>query len=170
MKEKSITPNLILEWENARSKADDLENQITDRIDYILKTWFEAFDTKLNTWYFDGAGEGEVGELASHMHKDNIWGIVVMLDDNLDESDMCIIDKDGDEWFWQSEIPVRWLFDDGFKEEIIQGKAAFEKKERERLEAKKRSKEAKKTKTNALAEAAKKKLTPEELDALKKLL
>jgi len=168
MNSKPITRSLVMDWQEAHRKASKLEDAITERIDYVLKTWFEVFGAKLEYWYFDGADEGEIGDLYRYFNDDNIYGFYVEVKGCPDE--MVIIDKDGDEWGWESEIQTRWLFEEGFKEEIIQGKALYEKREKERQEAKKKSREAKKAKDDALAEAAKKKLSPEELAALKRTL
>lgn len=163
-----ITPNLIVNWQEAHAKASKFEDQIIDRIDYILNTWFEVFGSKLDYWYFDGADEGEVGNLSRYFDNNSISGFYVEV--NKCPNEMIIIDKDGHEWGWESEIPTRWLFEDGVKEEIVNGKAEYERRERERKEKKKQSAANRKAKDEQLAAEAMKKLSKEELAALKRAL
>lgn len=166
-KKPAITPELVMKWENAVKQASKLEDEITDRIDYILHFWFSTFGAKLEWWYFDGAEEGEVGDIKINM--DTIWNFYVEVK-NYPDNDMSIIDKDGDVYSWQSEIPTRWLYDDNFEEEIVEGKAEFERREAERLAKKKQRTAEKKAQDSKLAEAAKKKLSKEELAALRRTL
>lgn len=138
----AITPKIVMDWEQATKKASALEEEIIDRIDYILHFWFAAFGAKLEYWYFDGADEGEAGPIK--MNIDSIWNFYVEVK-NFPDNDMIFIDKDGDEYSWQSEIPTRWLYDDSFEEEITKGKAEYERREAERLAKKKQKAADKKT-------------------------
>jgi|ERR1019366_7768679 hypothetical protein len=67
-----ITKELVNKWAAAHQAAGGLEGIIEDRITYIIETWFNAFGGKLDTWYFDGANEGEVGDLSPHMDANSI--------------------------------------------------------------------------------------------------
>jgi hypothetical protein len=71
-----IANDLPSRWEQKRGEADELEGQITDRIHYILNFIFDFESAKLSTWYFDGAAEGEVGNLRNHISGDTIYSIV----------------------------------------------------------------------------------------------
>ncbi len=163
----AITPKLVMDWEQATKKASALEEEIINRIDYILHFWFAAFGAKLEYWYFDGADEGEIGPIK--MNIDTIWNFYVEAK-NFPDDDMRFIDKDGDEYSWQSEIPTRWLYDDSFEEEITKGKAEYERRETERLAKKKQKAADKKLQDSKLVEDAKKKLSKEELAALRRTL
>jgi len=165
----AIAPKVVSQWEAARHEYKKLEDQILDRIDYILNTWFSIYGAKLEYWYFDGAAEGEVGDLHRFMNTDSIWSFYVETK-NYPDNDMVFIDKDGDEYSWQSEIPTRWLYDDSFEEEIIKGKAEYERREEERLAKKKQKTANKKAQDEKLVEEAKKKLSKEELAALRRTL
>lgn len=166
---KAITRKLVLDWQEAARKAGKLEDEITSRIDYILRTWFDIFGAKLEYWYFEGAAEGEIGDLGRFLNEDTIYNFYTEVK-NYPDDDMIFIDKDGDEYTWQSEIPTRWLYDDNFKEEIIKGKAEYKRLEEERKANKKATALAKKAKDEQLVADAKKKLSKEELAALKRNL
>ncbi len=167
MSEKPITQKFVDEWYGVSTRAAKMEDEITERIDYILRTIFETFDGKLNYWYFDGAGEGEVGDLARWMNDEEISGIYTEAAKNC-KSPMVIIDRFGDEWEYQGEFPTRWLFDSEFAIELHNGKLQYELKEKERKEKQKARSEAKKKQDARLVEEAKKKLSKEELAAIRR--
>jgi len=167
-----ITQDTFSQWEKSSSLASKMEGVIQDRITYILEVFFGAFGGKLQNWYFDDAAEGRVGDLADNMCSEEIYSIYTDISPQPkpnDGYDFMIIDKFGDEWGWESSVPVRWLFED-FEEEIIKGKALYEVKLKEKQEAAAVQRSLKKKIDSALAEQAKAKLTKEELKALKKVL
>lgn len=173
MNNKIITHGLVLEWQETQRKASQLEDQIQKRITYILQVWFKAFGSKLETWYFNDAGEGEVGDLYRHFGDDSIHGFYVECKPrpkgNDEYESMVIFNKDGYEYGWESEIPTRWLYED-FESEIIEGKKKYD----EQLRLKKEKAAAKRAKhtaeTNKLADEALSKLSKTEIAALKKVL
>lgn len=169
MLNKPISKSDVEKWQLVSNEASLLEDVITNRITYILTKWFEAFGGTVNTWYFDGANEGEIGNLFEYMNNDIIWNIRVDMEiypKSNDRSAFVIIDRFGSEYQWQNEIPTRWLFED-FEQEIFDGKTAFEEAEKHRKEKSKLAKSMSKKKQRELAEQAKAKLTKEELKALK---
>lgn len=168
MKKDPIAKTLMNAWEVSRSATSKYEEIINDRIDYILRFWFEAFGGKLNYWWFEGADEGEVGDLYRHMNKTSINEIWVDCVNNSKE-DMIILDKNGLEYEWQNEIPTRWLYED-FESEIIKGKQDFINRELERKNKKKELSAKQKAEDEALAQAAKSKLSKKELAALRRTL
>lgn len=165
-----LTPLLVKQWEIAEQQAGALKEQIVDRIDYIIKTIFKAFDKKFDYWYFYGAGEGEVGPLIINS---NSFSVITELaknrNGNYDFNEMVILLKDGSEWELNDSIPSRWLFED-FEKELVDGKKKFEEKEAERKVKQKELSAAKKQEDKALIEAAKKKLSKKELAALRRSL
>ena len=167
MSKTPITQKFIDEWREAYRRSAKMEDTITERIDYILRTIFETFGAKLDYWYFDGAAEGEVGDLARWMDDDEISGIYTEAIKEI-KSPMVIIDKFGDEWEYQGEIPTRWLFDAEFAIELHNGKLQHELKEKERKEKQKERSAAKKKRDELLVEEAKKKLSKEELAAIRR--
>lgn len=172
---KAISPSLVEEARDLANRAGKLEEQIVERIDFIVKSWFKIFDVKLDTWYFHGAGEGEVGNMWPRFDErdGHVWIITELArnkNGGYDSKEMVIIDKDGGEWGWDDSIPVRWLYDDNFEEEIIKGKAEFEKREVERKAKQKELSAAKKLEDKKLIEEAKKKLSKKELAALRRSL
>lgn len=167
-KEEPITQKLIHDWKVASSEASSMEEEIIERIDHIVRAWFKAFNNELNYWYFDGAAEGEVGDLSKYMGADTIWCIWTELKKECPH-DMAIIDKNGDVYVWESSIPTRWLFED-FEDEIINGKKLYEQKELERKAKIKTLSTQKKIEDRLLVEEAKKKLSKKELAALKRSL
>ena len=159
----------VKEWEDARRTADALEGSIIDRIDYVLKVWFKAFDCELKNWYFEGAEESSMGDL--HCNDDSIYSIHIdnFKGDKVPHNDMIIIDKDGGEYGWESEIPLRWLFED-CEQEIVEGRKKYEKREAFRKESLKTKRAKQKAEDLALADGAMAKLSKKELAALKKVL
>lgn len=173
MSNKPLNPDLIETWKNSRRETSKLEKQIFDRITYIIEVWFKAFGGKLNNWYFQGAGEGKVGNLSGNMSTDCISSILTFGKPNPKPNEsysMVIIDKYDEEYSWQSEIPIRWLFDPFFKDEIVSGKRLFDEKEIARKATNKAQRAKQKETDQSLIKAVKQKLTKEELAALKRSL
>lgn len=169
---KPITKDLVDKWDDAVCTASQLEQEIINRVNYVISVWVSAFGGKLTNWWFSSADEGEMGHLADHMSKDSIYSIHIECKPQPkpnDEYSMVIIDKDGSEYGWESEIPLRWLFED-CEDEIVKGKALYDQKLIKKKEAAALRRTLKKKLDTALAEQAKAKLTPEELQALKKVL
>lgn len=158
-----ITKELFDEWDVLIKKAGQLEAKIEARITYILKTYFKIFGNKLDTWYFCGAEEGEVGDLKSHIWGDQIWSFEV--DSSGKDWEMAFIDKDGNECYWENSIPTRWLFED-FETEIKEGKELFQKRQFEKELKRKASIEKRKMQKQQLIDSAKSKLSQDELKAL----
>ena len=157
-------------WKDAQQTARELEQGIVDRLDYVLKVWFKAFGCELNNWYFEGSEECSMGSL--HLSGDSVYGIFI--DDSLCNQkildDMIIIDKDGNEYGWADEVPLRWLFDNDFEQEIVAGKKKYEDKELARKEGLKIKRAKQKAEDLNLADIAIAKLSKKELAALKKVL
>jgi hypothetical protein len=169
---KPITKDQIKAWEKSYQETSNLEEDIQERIGYIIGVWMKAFGGKLTTWWFDGAEEGQVGTLIDHINEDSIYSIYTQCDTepkSNDDHDMVIIDKDDNEYGWQSEIPLRWLFED-FEQEIIQGKILYDERLKQKKENSVIKKSLKKKLDEALATQAKAKLSKEELAALKRVL
>lgn len=167
-----ITEDIVSEWEKHINLANKFEYTILDRITYVIRFWMETFGGKLDTWYFDGADEGEVGSLERHMGKDSVDSIYVICKPNPKDNDSnasVIIDKFGNEYQWESEIPIRWLFED-CEEEIRNGKILFDKHLVQKKADKAVKNSLKKKLDESLANQAKAKLTKEELKALKRIL
>jgi len=151
-----ITAELINKTRSLKKEADQLEDQITDRIAYIVAFLFEE---KAYNWWFDGAEEGEVGDIWKHYYANEIW---IITDPELKIS---IIDKNGNDWKFEGSIPDRWLFED-FENEIIEGKKLFQERKAKRNIERLHLEEQNKKEKKQLIESAKKKLSKEELKAL----
>lgn len=167
---KVITKQLVEQWKTVSQQAGVFEDQIVNRIDYIVKTIFKTFDQKLEYWYFYGAGEGEVGTLRIN---DDYFSVITELGRNrnrdYDSQQMVILLKDGSEWGFDGSYPTRWLFED-FEKELIDGKKKFEEKEIARKLKQKEISAAKEQEDESLIEAAKKKLSKKELAAIRRSL
>ena len=165
-----ISPFAVSNWKEVKKQADKVEGQIIERLDYIIHFLHKTFGVKLGTWYFYGASEGGMGELC---YEDDAINVVTELDRSSDgeyhSKDMAIIDKNGDEWIFDSDIPTRWLFED-FENEVIDGKAKYEVVKKAKQEKEKAKRLQKKEEAKKLAETAKKKLTKAELAAIRKSL
>jgi hypothetical protein len=160
MKKHSIKHDLVKSWQKASSEADFLEGAIVERMDYIIHTIFDTFGSRLGSWYFSDAQEGQMG----HLTYDEPDLFMQWWQPEIKE-DMFIIDKNGEEYMFDQSIPTRWLFED-FENELIDGKKKYEEKESAILVERLSKKEARKK----LIASAKKKLTKAELAALKQTL
>ncbi len=154
-----LTQNSIDTWRDLSSQVASWKNKITDRIEYILNRCFEEFDATLETWYFEGADEGEVGDLKAHMWDKAIWSIV--FEGVRGGPHEMLILLDGHEWDLYTTLPVKWLCED-FEDELVAGKEAYEKKEAQKKVAAKAKRAAKKSEKEAAIKSAKKKLTAKE--------
>jgi hypothetical protein len=163
MNKTPIERNFILKAKSLADIAASAEASITDRITYIVNTIVDAWEYKLDTWYFDGAQESEIGDLWSHYDEDEIRPLI-LIQQPYDGSRLLFYDRNGDDWDLKDSFPSRWLFEE-FEFELNAGKNKWEFLERERKEKRKSLSKEKK----ALAEKAKRKLTKEELAVLKKL-
>ncbi len=152
----TITAELINKVHSLNKEVGQLEDQITDRINYIIAFLFEG---KTYNWWFEGAEEGEVGDIWRHYHGHEIW----IITDPAPR--ISFIDKDGNDWEFEGSIPDRWLFED-FENEIIEGKKLFEERKAKRNIERLRLKEQNKKEKKQFIESAKKKLSKEELKAL----
>ena len=162
-----ITQDLVFNYQLKRTECDELEAQIIYRIDYILNFIFDLESSKLNYWYFDGAQEGEIGNLNLSCDNKTIYSTIdsIVTDSVEKKKNYSYILKDGKRWEYEGTLPSRWLFED-FEEELIEGKEKYELLEIERKQKTKQISE----KNNMLVEQAKAKLSKEELAALKKVL
>ena len=118
----------IRDWEAAQQTANCLKGGIIDRIDYVLKVWFNAFGGTLESWYFEDAEENSMGDM--YLDENFVYGIYInSYKGNIDFDDMVIIDKNGKQYSWEGEVPIRWLFEETFEKEIVEGKKRYEEKE-----------------------------------------
>jgi hypothetical protein len=159
---KLITQGLITDYKNARIKADVLQDKIVKRLDYIVATIFKTFKVKKYTWYFIDAAEGEVGTFT--YDEPEIY-MAWEYDKGMMTDDMIIIDRDGEEYMFDGSIPTRWLFEN-FETELTKGKKKYDDREAAHIAASLSDKKA----TKKLTDMAKKKLSKEELAALKQSL
>ena len=159
-----VTKGFLLDAEELATKAGKMEEQIVNRLEYIMQLSFQLFGQKKAYWYFHNAEEGEVGDFWRSYDKDQIT--MVVCDCN---NSMLIIDKTGSDWGIADSVPTRWLFED-FEQELINGKKKYEdsllnkKAKKEELDLQKKKEDA------LLIEQAKKKLSPKELAAIKRSL
>lgn len=167
-----IKTNLVLEWKHKSHEAGILKEKIIERINYVVRTIFSTFNIKIDTWYFYGAGEGEVGSLSRAIGSNSVSFIVEIARNSKGEyqsSPMVILLKDGSEWGLESEFPLHWLFEN-FEQELFEGKKKFEEKEVERKKNQKELSIQKKLEDKVLVETAKTKLSKKELAALRRSL
>jgi len=147
---------------------DPMEEEVIDRISYVVQKICDVFEAELNTWFFDDAEEGEVGSVKNHINSTEVYDYVIDID-NQNNIHFIILDKDGKKLDISDQFPRRWLHED-FEKELIEGKSSFLKTEQERKEKQKLSREIKKANDLKMLEKAKKKLSKEELAALKRAL
>lgn len=162
---KKIDKKALDLWLN---DSDPMEEEVLDRISHVIQKICDVFEVKLNTWFFDDAEEGDIGSVKNNINSTEVGDYVICLYEQ-NNVDFVILDKDGKERDLSDQFPRRWLHED-FEEELIEGKKLFLKKERERKEKQKLSREIKKANDLKTLEKAKKKLSKEELAALKRVL
>lgn len=131
--------------------------QYTSRIDFVIRKICELFGRELDWWDYTNCGhDGEEGNLKIDM----IDSETIQLQGNVPGGDMVAIIF-GSEWdFSNLEFPVEFLYYD-FEEDLKNGIERYKDLQAAKAKTKKPSK------TKELIESAKKKLTKEELKALK---
>ena len=164
VKKSAINKELLANADKLRTELSVLEDKITDRIDYILGYCFG----KIDTWYFDGAEEGSIGDLWENIKYNMIEGIIIYRKGERfperTEKELVIIDAYENEINLYDSFPKRWLLSEGFEKEVDEGKIKYEKKQLE----KKNKQIEKKDKTKSLAKSAAEKLSKDELAAILK--
>lgn len=159
-----ITEKFVKEADEQARKAAGMEETIINRLEYIMQFAFNLFNQNKAYWYFHDAAEGEVGSLWKSYNKDQITMVVCDCDSLLftDKDDV-----DGD--LCHDGVQTRWLFEH-FEKEFVDGKLRYEQKELERKSRQKELSAKKKKKDQLLIEQVKKKLSTEELAAIKRSL
>lgn len=157
-----LTKKEFTQYEKAKEILGAKESKVIDRIDYILRSIYTTFGCEVNSWWFCGAPEGELGDLSRAIGRETVSGWEVRLDK--DTNSEMIIMLEGCEYdLW--EFPKRWLFED-FEEELSEGYKAYIKHIEEKKKRSKARREARKKEKKKALEAAKKKLTAAERKAL----
>lgn len=149
-----LLPDAMTQYEALQNQADSAKNFIEDRINYIIQTIYASFGERLSCWYFDGAGEGETGDLLRAYSHDFIS---LHVEPYPSGQGFSIINKDGGEWGLSSEIPTRWLFED-FEDELKKGIIAYYEAQNKKSVVRSKNKEAKEAKRREVLN----KLTAEE--------
>ena len=169
MKKDVLENKIFDDWQVSINHSARLENIIIERLSYIVHTIYNIFGYQVNTWYFDDAKEGEVGDLNNHIYNDYINNIIVECKSLKKDPAIIIFDKNRFEWEKDLGIPVRWLFEN-FEQEIIDGKKKFEEKEAARKAKNKEQSAKQKLEDQELINSAKSKLSKKELAALRRSL
>ncbi len=157
-----VTKEDIVEFARRKVALNEIEQKIIDRIDEVIRGIFSAFDKKLQTWYFDNAHEGEVGNLNDAM---GFFSIKYVTEPYLSKNAVILL-KDGSEWGLEYEFPICWLYEN-FSDELENGIEAYKiKKEAEKAKAKQAAATKKNTREQLL-KTAMSKLTKEELKAIR---
>ena len=169
MKKDVLENKIFDDWQVSINHSARLENIIIERLSYIVHTIYNIFGYQVNTWYFDDAKEGEVGDLKNHIYNDYINNIIVECKSLKKDPAIIIFDKNRFEWEKDLGIPVRWLFEN-FEQEIIDGKKKFEEKEAARKAKNKEQSAKQKLEDQELINSAKSKLSKKELAALRRSL
>ncbi len=159
-----LTNDDVNDWKEATRKAGVLEETITQRIDYILRTIYKTFGKKFDYWYIPG-------EDASLRHyelepENDFTGYCIEpycsslpIYSKVVDCEINLIDEG---------FPSRWLYED-FEEELTQGREYYKqwKTEKENKRKEKLVKSAEKK--AATLKAIRQKLSPEELKLIKGL-
>ena len=145
--------------------AGKFASQIEDRIDYIIKRIHQEAGISLNYWYFDDAPEGDQGSLHRALNKISISNYTTDTRGNGPMAELIILLNDGRIWCLWDGFPTRWLHED-FEKELVEGKAAYLKKEADKKAAAKAKRVAKKAEKEKLKASAAAKLTAKEKKAL----
>lgn len=169
---KAIDPEIVEQYKKLMQQASVSENEISDRIHFVIEAILKVFDNQLDHWYFEDAPEGEIGDVLRNIHADYIGDLCIYPKkmSKFDATDLTFIDRDGIETDVRYQFPTRWLFDDSFEKELIEGKAKFEQREAEIKAKQKEKTAAQKAEDKKLVSEIKKKLSSKELAALRRSL
>jgi len=150
----------IISHRNSLSKEiAKVDGLIGNRITYIAEFVCNAFEQKLDCWYFSDA------ENFSEAVKGDRITLSMYAKNRTDYICNVILLKDGTEW-QLDEIPLRWLTED-FEDEVVEGRLKYIKYlETKKQETKERLLKEKADKEKVLQEI-KNKLTPEEFGLIK---
>jgi hypothetical protein len=161
---RPLTPATIATWKKAKA-APSPEQDIIDRIGYIIRTIYKEIGEELSTWYFDGADEGEVGIIDIDDYGTGLFGTSIVYEPGLYDT-MVKLKKEGVIDLGGDGLPTRWLYED-FEDELRAGIVAYEKHQVAEKEARAKKKIATTKSKNEKLAAIKAKLTPEEIKFLK---
>lgn len=170
---KKLVKELLVEddvkkWKDTYAIVSVCEEKIINRMDYIIKTIFEAFGLKVSYW----TAYSEDGSLNSSISENTVgWYEIDFQNYNsFPKKKLVILLKDGTEFgFDDHEFPRRWLFED-FEQELIDGKISYLKAKDFKDKIEKEYLIKKQKETAELVNSIKAKLTKQELAALKKSL
>lgn len=138
MKNTPIDPTVIDQFWEAVKLRGKYEDEIIQRIDYILRRIYQEFGGTIKCWYFDSAAEGEVGELTRYLEKDYVSGYHTEAT-GVDEEMLILLDGT----IWElSSFPTRWLAQP-FEKEFVEGRAAYLAQVAEKSKKTRAAKEAK---------------------------
>jgi hypothetical protein len=157
----------VANYNKLRAAANTIENNIADRIEYVLKKIYEVYGGSFDTWYFDGAAEGEVGDIHGAISSDYVSGFVFY--GRKGPRPMGSILHDETEVNLEYDFPTRWLYEE-FEDELAEGKQKFLDKSIKDQKAAQINRDAKKLRDEQILDIAKKKFSKEELAALKRIL
>jgi hypothetical protein len=145
--------------------AGSYTDKIEQRITYVLRRIYQEFDFELDYWYFDGAEEGQVGDLARHLDKDIVSGFITESKTPGYIEDFSIDFDDGTVADFGYGFPTRWLYED-FEDELVRGKASYIQKQQDKKAQAASRRAAKKAEKALLKASAASKLTLAEKKAL----
>lgn len=169
MNKNPISKELYNSWQSLNEQAQALEQEIVDRLSFVINRACEMFGQPISTWYFDDAQEGEVGDVWENIHRGE-FAVTLDFKKNSSERNMTIVLNDGTELdIARDGFLTRWLFED-FEKEIHEGKFKYKEKEIKRKTELKKLSEQKRVEQEELIRSAKSKLSRQELAALKKAL
>lgn len=146
----------------------DEVDQIVNRIDYILKKIYSTFGGTCDNWYFDGAEENYLGNVAAAIHYDEVTGFCIESEVK-PKRPMYILGSNGKEIDLTWGFPVRWMTED-FESELEEGKENLVKFKAKRTKESKDKKDARKKKDFDLTNKIISKLNKEEIQALRRVL
>jgi hypothetical protein len=160
---------MIIEKEIERYKKlmdeiGEIEEKIINHMYEIIKIFCKINKCKLDTWYFEDAPEGDMGNL--DLSYDSIYYVIEV--DNYNAGSYLASDFKYRGCDLSCEMPKDLLFMslEDIENELTKAKKEHEEAKRKKKEVAKKRREANKKKKAILAASAKKKLTKEEAAAL----
>lgn len=106
-------------WQDATKHLQMMQQLVIDRSNYIIETIEKTFERSFKTWWFEGAGEHEVGN-------PKIYDGMVHFITEPTQQPALILDNENQEWNLFESFPERWLTED-FEGELINGKGTYQK-------------------------------------------
>lgn len=171
-----LDENFIVEMTEIKNKINKLDDKLFKRIEFILKRICEAFGSNLGTFYlekvFIRTGVNNYFNYGNYFLLNNNYSpctenaIVCTSARIFSNNFEHFYDKNGNLHYWNN-FPVRWLFEENFQQELIDGMKKYKEERLARETSLRENYEKIKKEEENLKKSIKSKLSKEEIGFLK---